>query len=377
MRSRGEQALLDLQAAVFAIERYGSDHLATRGSIGRAGRSLAEATRDGTLRVVFFKNRVIIGDAIAPNPREFVGALGALLFRHTLQCIEAQAGIGPADIVSFAQGLLGPAADDAERIGATLLHATPLATGGGLGSPGSGTPAVATNADLCRSLASVHTGILRADGARPGELEAITQAVMFSFAGGGAPMLELVTIERHDQYTMAHSVNVSILAGALASRIGVSDKVLERIVIAAMLHDIGKREVPREVLLKAGPLTDEERKLVSLHPAAGARILLDRDDVPKLASIVAYEHHRRIDGKGYPERPSAAPPSIAAQIVQIADIYDALRTARPYRAALPRDEVLTVMSRDAGLAFDRALFEVFADHIAHRVPGADPARHAA
>jgi putative two-component system response regulator len=122
--------------------------------------------------------------------------------------------------------------------------------------------------------------------------------------------------------------------------------------VAALLHDLGKTRVPLEVLNKPGRLSDAEREIMQRHPADGARLILASDRQLDLAAAVAYEHHIMIDGGGYPRRRQSRACHCASTLVHVCDVYDALRTRRPYREAWEQERVLQYIQDGAGTDFD-------------------------
>lgn len=166
------------------------------------------------------------------------------------------------------------------------------------------------------------------------------------------------TIESKDPYTLGHCERVAEYACALAHEVGLEDLTMFWFRIGALLHDVGKIEVPTEILTKNGPLTSDERAIMERHAAAGAELLRDIefpwDVIPMIRS-----HHERWDGNGYPDRLAGESIPLTARVLCIADVFDALASDRPYRAAFPRDEALAIMQQDVGKAFDPALFERF------------------
>jgi HD-GYP domain-containing protein (c-di-GMP phosphodiesterase class II) len=136
--------------------------------------------------------------------------------------------------------------------------------------------------------------------------------------------------------------------------------------MAALLHDLGKQLVPPELLNKTGKFTDEEFEIVQRHPVDGARILLSTPGASELSAIVAYEHHVRADGTGYPKVPRGWKLNLASRVVQLADVFDALRTHRPYRPALPVPKILELMRSDVGTMFDPDLLEIFFRNVVSR-----------
>lgn len=188
-------------------------------------------------------------------------------------------------------------------------------------------------------------------------------------------LVPLATLKAHDDYTATHITNVGLLAMALAEAVGLPPATVRDVAVAALLHDIGKLSVPHEILNAQGRLNPGQLAVIRRHPDAGARLLIQTPGVPELAPIVAYEHHVQADGGGYPQVPAGWRVNVASAITQVADVYDALRSNRPYRAGLPRERIAEIMMRDAGTVFDRTLVGVFLDRVMPRTVDATvPAR---
>jgi putative two-component system response regulator len=117
--------------------------------------------------------------------------------------------------------------------------------------------------------------------------------------------------------------------------------------------------IPREILIKPGKLTDRERSVIREHPVVGARMLLACPDPMELAAVVAYEHHIMLDGGGYPTLHDARGAQYASRLVHICDVYDALRTNRPYRSAWESEQALAYLEGKAGVEFDPAIARSF------------------
>ncbi len=160
------------------------------------------------------------------------------------------------------------------------------------------------------------------------------------FASYADPLLTLVPLRNMDEYTFTHSLNVCLLNLAQATALGIEGQLLHDIGLSAMLHDVGKLFVPEEVLNKPGKLDQKEWSLIQEHPVRGAEYLLNTPGVPRMAVINAYEHHLRFDLKGYPCVKIEWRQSICSQLTSISDIYDSLRTRRPYREPISRREVM-------------------------------------
>lgn len=173
------------------------------------------------------------------------------------------------------------------------------------------------------------------------------------------PLLVLIPLRDMDEYTFTHSLNVCLLNLAQASSLGIKGEFLNDIGLAAMLHDIGKLFVPVEILTKPGVLTEDEWTMMRAHPIKGAEYLLSHAGVPRLAVINAYEHHMRFDLGGYPRRKEGWQQNLVSQMTTISDIYDALRTRRPYRDSLSIEAVLEQIVKLKGTQLHPLLAENF------------------
>ena len=205
----------------------------------------------------------------------------------------------------------------------------------------------------------VHNEV-QATGAVPlAEAEAVVRSLAVAMHGGRQVILPLLQLKEFDQYTTTHSMNVAVLSMALAEFLGLAGADVRAFGIAGLLHDIGKIKIPLDVLTKPGRLTDEERALMNEHPVTGARILLDVEADLDLAVVVAYEHHIMINGGGYPVLHYTRDCHQASKLVHVCDVYDALRTRRPYREAWSFDKTLGYLEERSGLEFDPELGGAF------------------
>jgi putative nucleotidyltransferase with HDIG domain len=195
------------------------------------------------------------------------------------------------------------------------------------------------------------------------EAEAVVRSLAVAMHAGEARriMMPLLQLKEFDQYTTTHSMNVAVLSMALAEFLGLSAGDVRTFGIAGLLHDIGKIKIPLDVLTKPGKLTDAERALMNEHPVAGARLLLEVEEDLDLAVVVAYEHHIMINGGGYPVLHYARDCHQASKLVHVCDVYDALRTRRPYREAWSFEKTLGYLSERSGLEFDPELCTAFAN----------------
>jgi putative two-component system response regulator len=163
------------------------------------------------------------------------------------------------------------------------------------------------------------------------------EAVLFSLA---------LSIEAKDPYTEGHCDRLSKYSVALAEKLGLPEDLCVALRRGGLIHDIGKLAVPESILLKPGPLTPPERKIMEQHTIAGERICAPLRIFRNVLPIIRYHHEKR-DGSGYPDGLKGERIPLTARILQITDIYDALSTDRPYRKALPREEALAIMREEA------------------------------
>lgn len=190
-------------------------------------------------------------------------------------------------------------------------------------------------------------------------LSEIVSGFIDVFAGYADPLLTLVPLRNMDEYTFTHSLNVCLLNLAQATALGIEGQLLHDIGLSAMLHDVGKLFIPEEVLNKPGKLDEDEWALMQTHPVRGAEYLLDSPGVPRMAVLNAYEHHLRFDLKGYPLVNNEWQQNLCSQLTSISDIYDSLRTKRPYRVPLELDVVLYNIGELAGTQLHPLLVENF------------------
>lgn len=161
-----------------------------------------------------------------------------------------------------------------------------------------------------------------------------------------------------DRDELIHCERVARLSEQIGLRLGLTQPLLHDCVVGALVHDIGKVVVPTEVLQWPGGLSEREYELVKTHPTVGATILRSFPGLARFADVVE-RHHERLDGSGYPRGLRGEAIDIASRIVAISDVFDAVTSARPYRAAMPVSRALAVLQIDVDLG--RLDAEVFAE----------------
>ena len=205
----------------------------------------------------------------------------------------------------------------------------------------------------------LHGEVLRSGEVPVSEAVAVVKLLSLAMHSERDVVVPLVHLKQVDQYTTTHSINVSMLSMGLAEFLNFASVDVRAIGEAALLHDVGKTRIPLEVLNKPGKLTPDEWTLIQTHTTEGARILLMSSGQMELASIVAYEHHLTWQGEGYPAMTYQRQPHQVSRLIQVCDIYDALRTRRPFRPPWPHDRTVEYMRTKAGVELDPEYVDAF------------------
>jgi putative nucleotidyltransferase with HDIG domain len=172
-------------------------------------------------------------------------------------------------------------------------------------------------------------------------------------------VVALTAMRNYDNYTFTHMVNVSILTMGQARALGIEGRLLREFGLSALMHDIGKVRTPKDILNKPDKLTDDEFVVMRRHVVDGAEILRRTPEMPILAPVVAFEHHLRMDGSGYPFGVKRGILNLGTMLCGISDVYDAMRSQRAYQQAFPTDRILAVLKRNDGTQFDQNLVRRF------------------
>ena len=213
------------------------------------------------------------------------------------------------------------------------------------------------------------------------EAEAVVRSLSVAMHGDSEFVLPLLQLKEFDEYTTTHSLNVSVLTMALAEHLGLRPADVRGFGVAGLLHDLGKVRIPPEILNKPGKLTDAERRVMQSHTVEGARIILAGDRELDLAAAVAYEHHMMLNGGGYPRCHYHRDCHHASHLVHVCDVYDALRTNRPYRRAWEPARVLEYIEEGSGTEFEPTSARAFVEMmrkvegkvLVSAIPGAEDA----
>ena len=190
----------------------------------------------------------------------------------------------------------------------------------------------------------------------------VVQGMIDQLLTAEANLIGLTTIRSHDEYTYNHSVNVCILSLSIGQRVGFSKGKLCELGVAALFHDIGKSDVPIEILNKPSEFSKEEWEVMQRHPIYGVRKIMKLKGLDALSSRIitgAFEHHLNYDFSGYPKVPYKKL-SLFGRIISLADCYDGLTSSRVYsRVPYVPDKALKFMLSRAGKAYDPILLKLF------------------
>jgi HD-GYP domain-containing protein (c-di-GMP phosphodiesterase class II) len=209
----------------------------------------------------------------------------------------------------------------------------------------------------------------------PNEIEVLT-----AFAGSAYSRIQLAekleehytmtmealtsALEARDPYTEAHTSRIKELAVGLAIAMQVPEEILKSVRLGSILHDVGKIGVSDSILLKAGPLTDEEWETMRAHPEIGERMLQGIEFLRPAMPVIRH-HHERWDGMGYPDRLEAEDIPLAARIVAVCDAYDAMTTDRPYRKGMSHEAACEELIKCAGKQHDPMCTSLLIDVVSH------------
>ena len=366
--------LTSFAQSVATMALYGPSHPARRRAVDTSYRILRDLqAHDAKPEFSFLGDEVVYGHHVLREMRDWEWA--ARLATAGVQRLEFAADVSRDDFEQFLEGVVA-------RLTVSMIDSAEVRPGGGaaasirygaLGIRGEGRlaplvpqhtlPALRTY-ELTEEVATVewmHEQVANRAQLPLLEAESVVRSLAVAMHGDQEMLLLLLTLREFDEYTTTHSLNVSVLTMALAEAMGMGARDVRAFGVAGLLHDLGKTRIPIEILNKPGKLSDEERSVMQSHTVEGARLILTSDRELDLAAAVAFEHHIMIDGGGYPRRRIERKCHCASALVHVCDVYDALRTHRPYRAAWETPAVLEYIERGAGTDFDPDIARVFVD----------------
>jgi putative nucleotidyltransferase with HDIG domain len=360
--------------SVATMALYGPSHPARQRAVDGAYRILRDLqVHDARPEFSFLGDEVVYGHHPLREMRDWEWA--SRLAAAGVQRLEFAADVSREEFEQFLEGVVA-------RLTLAIVDTSEMRPAGGatsirfgaLGIRGEGRiaplapraagPSVSARYELTDEVATVEW--MHEEVAMRGQLplleaESVVRSLAVAMHGDQEMLLPLLSLREFDEYTTTHSLNVSVLTMALAEAMGLGARDVRAFGVAGLLHDLGKTRIPLEILNKPGKLTDEERAVMQSHTAEGARLILISDRELDLAAAVAYEHHIMLNGGGYPHRQIERKCHCASALVHVCDVYDALRTHRPYRAAWEPDAVLKYIEDGAGTDFDPEIARVFVD----------------
>lgn len=183
-------------------------------------------------------------------------------------------------------------------------------------------------------------------------------------------MLNMIDLRSFDSYTYAHSVSVAVLSMVIGIAFHKNKDELIKLGLGALLHDIGKVFISKDILNKKGPLTPEEFNVIKTHSRAGYDYVVDQYNLPILSRVTIVDHHERYDGSGYPLGKKKAEISLFGRITAVSDVYDALTSERPYRKATSPSNAIEYIMAGSGTLFDPEVVRIFTNKIAPYPVGA-------
>ncbi len=359
-----DELLRRLAAALRGVQLYTPGHPLVSRSIATLAETLALIhSTSPSIAIGIVGEELVVGDIPVPRAAESMGKLKRQLQDVGIERIVIDQGVQPAELTQLVQTL--GAAGATQESAASLSQLKHIRVGR-LQLEDKGETAVVNIAAYRRlyddavSVAGTLWDSAKLDGMPDPNVGAgIVDSLAQEVSQNRTALLALTALKDYDSYTFTHMVNVSILTMGQARGLGIEGSLLREIGLSALLHDIGKVKTPAEILNKAEKLTDQEFDILRRHPVEGAEILRRTPDIPRLASVVAFEHHLRLDGTGYPGGLSRPTLDLGTMLCGIADIYDAMRSQRVYQEAFPTDRILAVLQRNDGTQFDQNLVRRF------------------
>lgn len=371
-------------AALRAVQLYAPGHPLVRRALAGLAESATQLLADEPVVAVgLLDQEIVVGDTPLPRAAEQFGEIVRRLQDLGIERLAFERGVAPDELATLVAtlahperrpGAPGPGAEPADPL--TAIAALPHIRAGRLHVAErveSSAADVATIRRLYADAVSVAGALWDAaqqDGAPdPAQARGLVDSLAQAVAQNRTALVALTALKEYDNYTFTHMVNVSILTMAQARSLGIDGTLLREFGLAALMHDIGKVRTPVEILNKPDRLSDEEFAIMKRHVVDGAEILRRTPEMPTLAPVVAFEHHLRLDGSGYPAGVRRTGLNLGTMLCSIADVYDAMRSQRAYQQAFPTDRILAVLQRNDGTQFDQHLVRRFAQIMGIYPPG--------
>jgi putative nucleotidyltransferase with HDIG domain len=354
-----------LAAALRGAQLYAPTHPLVTRNITALGDTLAQVHTTGTsIAIGIVGEDLVVGDVPVPRAAENMGELMRRLQQAGIERIVIDRGVQASELMQLIQAVAKaePGKDPTAalgrlphiRVGRLQVEERVEAPVGDMATFRKLYDDAVNAAQSLWETARTE-GMPDADAAR-GVVDSLAHAV----AQNRPALLALTALKNYDNYTFTHMVNVSILTMGQARGLGMEGSMLREFGLSALMHDIGKVKTPADILNKPDKLSEREFDILKRHTVDGAEILRGTPEIPALAPVVAFEHHLRLDGSGYPAGVARPTLNLGTMLCGIADVYDAMRSQRVYQQAFPTDRILAVLQRNDGTQFDQHLVRRFA-----------------
>ncbi|NKB90070.1 MAG: HD domain-containing protein [Acidobacteria bacterium] len=376
-----DQVLHHLLGAQQTATIYPPEHPRVSGAVRELFEQLVSFLETETaLRIAYTGDGLVLGDESVPIAGDLRTGVVRILQRGQIDRLVFRRGVRRWEVGALVDALAQPAnapsVCSAELLGdARVEHIEAGALGSG-GAPTDEADATGENLVDAWQVYSLATRAVEslastlassADGAAVEQARRTAGELVDVVERQPSMLAHMRDLKTHDDYSYTHSLNVALLSTRIAGAMGVPRHVLEQVATAALLHDVGKTRTPDEVLNKPGKLTENEWEVMQRHSADGMKMLVASPDVDDLAAIVAYEHQLAYE-QDNPDH-GRWPLHYVSEIVCVADVYDALRSKRPYRDALPPDVAMQIMEEEADAKFSAEIFEGFRRMMGYYPPG--------
>lgn len=189
------------------------------------------------------------------------------------------------------------------------------------------------------------------------QCESVSKDIVKQILNKDVLSLDLTDLRTFDDYTYAHSVNVAVLCCIIGLGLKLKEQELKQVVVAALLHDIGKQNIPSEILNKPERLTPEEYEIMKSHAKISYDLIKNRKNLSVAVKTAILHHHENVDGSGYPQGIEGGDLSLLAKILHVADVYDALTSTRPYKVPYSPYEASEYLMGACGIMFDREVVQ--------------------
>jgi putative nucleotidyltransferase with HDIG domain len=362
---KAEDLVRRLAAAIRGAELYSPAHPLVQRAIDGLNSGLAEALQAAASVVVgFIGDEVVVDTVRLPRGTASLVGFARGLREREIEKITINRGVSRDELRAFVTALSDRQSPTpiGERLAARGVRSIVLGRIV-IEDTGEDQPGIAAARRVYGTAVDTAEALWNAakagDQPDPGAARKIIDSLAKLVSQDRTSLMALTALKKYDNYTFTHMVNVSALAMAQARALNLEGTLLREFGFAALMHDIGKVNTPLEVLNKPDKLSKEEFDIMKRHVVDGAHILRRTPEMPALAPVVAFEHHLKQDLSGYPENIGSRKLNLCTMVVSIADVFDALRSNRPYRQGLATARIRAIMGEQDNPAFNQVLLKRF------------------